>query len=161
MATKEPKHRRTKEETECLNEIYRYVQEDVLHYDGNVQKLGKREALRIQGLRHGKFIANNNTEDMSDYPFDVILNTFKFCQPAIQKALATTNFKDESHKFNYIMKIVESKLNDVYLRMKSAEKAKSKMDRIAIEIPVDTGADYQKKTDEKSPTVSKRLKDLW
>lgn len=161
MAKKVPKHKYTDDEIACLKEIYRYVQNDVLHYDGEVQKLGKREALRIQGLRYGKFVLNNNEEDKANYSFEVILNTFKYCQPTIQRALRSIEFKDETHKFNYIMCIVEGKLNDVYIRMKNAKRAKEETDEVANETVARVSAEYQKKTEEKESTAARRLKDFW
>ena len=78
-------------------------------------------------------------------PLKTILNTFKFCYPDIQRALRTNNFKDEMHRFNYILKIVEKNINTVYLKMKNVEKAKEEAKNMAVEITAHTGAEFKPK----------------
>ena len=100
--------------------LYDYVRYNVLGYDEN-QSLSRNMVLRLKGLVNNKYMANNKTTDTANYSFAVILNTFKYCSIDIKNALRTHKFTDENHKFNYIIKIVESKLNTVYLRMKESE----------------------------------------
>ena len=78
-------------------------------------------------MKINKFIENYNIPDTANYPYQVVLNTFKFCTPDIQKCLASNSFRDEMHKFNYVIKIVESNLNTVYIRMKNAKKAEEEV----------------------------------
>ena len=123
--------------------LYFYVK-NLLGYDEN-QALSSTMVLRLKGLSTNKFIENKSIESTANYSYEVILNTFKFCSPTIQKALRTNNFKDESHRFNYVLKIVESNINNVYLRMKNANKAKEEAKNIMIEMPIHTGAEFQPK----------------
>lgn len=123
---KTPRKRMTKKEREAWDSLYEYVRTKVMRYDSN-QALPSQMVLRLKGMLNGKFMANGSTKDMANYSYDVVLNTFKYSMPDIQRALNSVPFKDESHKFNYIMKIVERNLNDVYMRMKGAERAKEEM----------------------------------
>ena len=95
-------------------------------YDEN-QSLSRTMVLRLKGLLSNKFIANNNIEDTANYSYETVLNTLKFCMPDIQRGLRSNSFTDENHKFNYAIKIVESNLNTVYVRMKNAEKAREEV----------------------------------
>lgn len=146
----------SKQDIEEFDELYEYVRSNVLGYDKN-QSLSRNMVLRLKGLANNKYIANNNIKDTANYSFKTILLTFKFCMRDIQKGLANNSFRDETHKFNYIMKIVESNLNDVYMRMKNLEKSKQKTKNVDIDIVVHNGAAYQNKTKQ----ASERLNDLW
>lgn len=121
--TKKPMSEQDKVEWDNL---YQYVRFNILGYDKN-QSLSKKMVLRLRGLSFNKYMDNNNIDDTANYSFVVILNTFKYCSVDIQNAIKTHNFKDEEYKFNYILKIVESKLNTVYIRMKQSEKAKKEI----------------------------------
>ena len=113
MARQTKKHM-SQEDKDNWKELYEYVKKNVLGYDDN-QALSKTMVLRLKGLLNNKFISNNNIEDTSNYSYKIVLNTFKFCIFDIQKGLRSNSFKDESHKFNYVLKIVESNLNTVYI----------------------------------------------
>lgn len=146
----------TKQEIEDWERLYEYVRCNVLGYDEN-QSLSKVMVLRLKGLTNNKFIANNNIEDTANYPYDVVLNAFKFSIMDINKALRTVDFKDEMHKFNYILKIVEPNINTVYMRMKNADKAKEKTETINMNAQFYEGAEY-KVTE---TNTSSKLNDLW
>ena len=136
--------------------LYQYVRHNVLGYDDN-QSLSRNMVLRLKGLLNNKFMANNNIEDTANYTYQLVLNTFKFCMPDIQRGLRSNSFRDENHKFNYVMKIVESNLNTVYLRMKNSEKNKEKTESMIMDTATHNGANYQSKTSK----TSEKLNDLW
>lgn len=138
------------------DKLYEYVRHNVMGYDEN-QSLSKNMVLRLKGLLTNKFMANNNIEDTSNYSYETILLTFKFCMPDIQRGLRSTSFRDETHKFNYVLKIVESNINTVYMRVKNSEKSKEKTETMSMDTATHSGADYQTK----SGKTSERLKDLW
>lgn len=146
----------TEEEKKLWEELYYYVK-NLLGYDEN-QALSSTMVLRLKGLLTNKFIENKNIQDGANYSYDVILNTFKFCSPDIQRALRTNRFVDEMHRFNYILKVVESNINNVYLRMKNIQKTKEEAKNAVVDTANHTGADYQKKTREVN---NKLLDDLW
>ena len=100
---------------------------------------------------------NGNIESTANYSYETILNTFKFCSQEIHKALKTKSWTSEQHKFNYILKIVEGNINNVYMRMKNVEKAKEEAKNTTVDTANHTGAEYQKKTKE---MTNKLLNDL-
>lgn len=136
--------------------LYFYVKK-MLGYDEN-QALSSTMVLRLKGLLTNKFIENGNIQDGANYSYEVILNTFKFCSPTINKALKTNSWSNEMHRFNYILKIVESNINNVYLRMKNIQKTKEEAENTTIDTANHVGADYQRKTKEVN---NKLLNDLW
>ena len=137
------------------DELYQYVRVNVMGYDEK-QSLSKEMALRLKGLLANKFMESNKIESTASYSYETILNTFKFCSLDIQKALRTNNFKDEMHKFNYVLKIVEKNINNVYVRMKNVEKAKEEAKNTLVNIPIHTGAEFKPKEKKKN-----KFTDLW
>lgn len=152
-----PKKNMSAKEKKDWENLYYYVKSNIMNYDEN-QALSNTMVLRLKGLLTNKFIENNNITSTANYSYEVILNTFKFCSVDIQKALRTGNFKDEQHKFNYILKIVEKNINTVYMKMKNVAKAKEEAANTTIDTTNYTGAEYQRKTKE---TNNKLLNDLW
>ena len=128
--------------------LYYYVK-NLLGYDEN-QALSNTMVLRLKGLLTNKFIENNNIESTANYSYETILNTFKFSSIDIQRALRTNTFKDEMHRFNYLLKIVEKNINTVYVKMKNIEKAKEEAKNTTVEMSAHIGAEFkpkEKKTD--------------
>ena len=149
-----PKKSMSAKEKKDWESLYYYVK-DILGYDEN-QALSNTMVLRLKGLLTNKFIENKNIESTANYSYETILNTFKFCHPSIQKALRTNNFKDENHKFNYILKIVEKDINTVYMKMKNIEKAKEEAKGTIIEVPTHIGAEFKPREKKKD-----KFTDLW
>ena len=135
--------------------LYTYVKSNIMGYDEN-QTLSKGMVLRLKGLLTNKFMENNAIESTANYSYETILNTFKFCSIEISKALRTNRFKDEQHKFNYVLKIVEQNINTVYIKMKNIQKAKEEAKTTTIEVPTHTGAEF-KPTEKKTNKFS----ELW
>ena len=147
----------TEEEKMAWENLYNYVKSNIMGYDEN-QALSSTMVLRLKGLLTNKFIENGNITSTANYSYEVILNTFKFCSPTINKALRTNSWTNEMHRFNYILKIVESNINNVYLRMKNVQKTKEEAKNTTIDTANHIGADYQRKTKEVN---NKLLNDLW
>ena len=145
----------TEEEKIAWDELYTYVKKNVMRYDDD-QALSNAMVLRLKGLLTNKFMENSNIKSTANYSYETILNAFKYSSLDINKALRTNNFKDESHKFNYILKIVEKNINTVYVKMKNAEKAREEAKNIAIEAPTHTGAEFKPKEKKKD-----KFSDLW
>lgn len=145
----------TEEEKIAWDELYTYVKKNIMGYDDN-QALSSTMVLRLKGLLTNKFIENNNIKDTANYSYETILNAFKYSSLDINKALRANDFKDESHKFNYILKIVEKNINTVYVKMKNVEKAKEEAKKMTIEAPTHTGAEYKPKEKKKD-----KFADLW
>lgn len=150
-----------KEENRQFDELYIYVKKEILQYDDNVN-LPKNLVLRLKGLRQGKFMANNNTKKMANYDFKIILLTFQMYKSVIKNSISNKDkFKNETHMINYIMTIVENKINDVYHMMKKKEKIEDKTDRLEININTDNEENNKAKYKTKSKkTKSSRLENL-
>lgn len=148
------KKKMTEQEKKDWESLYYYVKK-LLNYDEN-QSLSNTTVLRLKGLSTNKFIENKNIENTANYSYKVILNTFKFCSSEIEKALRTNNFKDEQHKVNYILKIVEKNLNNVYVRMKNLEKAKEEAKVKTVEVYSHVATEYKPKEKKKD-----KFSDLW
>lgn len=145
----------TEKEKQDWESLYMYVKSNIMGYDEN-QSLSNTMVLRLKGLLTNKFMENNNIESTANYSYETILNTFKFCSQDIQRALKTGNFKDEMHRFNYILKIVEKNINTVYVRMRNAEKAKEEAKNTKIDVPVHEGAEFKPREKKKD-----KFTDLW
>lgn len=144
-------------EKEQWDKLYQYVKKEILLYD-NSQSIPSNLILRLKGLTKGKYMENRNTEDKADYSYEIILYTFQICKPSIMSALASRTFDSELYKFNYICKIVESNINDVYLRVMKAKKTEENIEAMDTSILSHDGGKYQKKTEE---LKNKRLNELW
>lgn len=155
--------RMTSEEQKLFDEICLYVKKNIMGYDDN-QKLSEDDKKRIRnmvvrtkGILKGQYMANSLYENTANYSYKVLLNTFKFCSSDIHKALRNNNFEDENHKLNYVLKIVESNLNTVYMKMKKMEKSNKEAESYDISEVVNYNATFKPK----EIKVNSRLKDLW
>lgn len=144
----------TEKEKQDWESLYYYVK-NIMGYDEN-QALSNAMVLRLKGLLTNKFMENNSIKSTANYSYETILNTFKFSSIDIQRALRTVNFKDENHKFNYILKIVEKNINTVYVKTRNIEKAKEEAKNATVNISTHTGAEF-KPRDKKDDKFS----DLW
>lgn len=147
----------TSVEKEQWDKLYQYVKNEILLYDSS-QSIPSGLVLRLKGLTKGKYIENRNIEDKADYSYEIVLYTFQICKPSIMSAVSNKVFESESSKFNYICKIVENNINDVYLRVQRANKLEENIDKLDTNILSHNGGEYQKKTEE---LRNKRLNELW
>lgn len=155
MAKMAKKHM-SKEDKDRWDELYEYVRSNIMGYDKN-QSLSTAMVLRLKGLLYNKFMENLNIKDTANYSYQVVLNTFKFCIPEIQRGLRSNSFRDENHKFNYVIKIVESNLNTVYVRMKNAKKQEEEVKNYDTSDIVN----YVNKFKSKETNINKKYDDLW
>lgn len=141
----ETKKKMTDKEKQDWNELCDYVKLEILGYDKDL-KFPKFLALRLKGLKDGKFMCNNKTSNLANYTFEEILLTFKINKLLINNALKQSNkFKDEKHRINYIMAIIENKINDIALRNRELNFIKEKEEGIEININ-NNKAEYTPKT---------------
>ena len=138
------------------DELYQYVRGNIMGYDNN-QSLSSTMVLRLKGLLTNKFIENNNTKDTANYSYKTILNTFKYCYLDIYNGLRTNSFKDEMHRFNFVLKIVERNINTVYMRMKNAEKAKEEIESSDVSHSIE----YVNTFKNKEKKINNKLEELW
>lgn len=140
---------RVKKEPENLEwlELCDYVKKEILRYDDNM-KFPKSLALKLQGLKKGQYIANKYIPEGACYDDRTILYAFKFCKNKIVDYLDKneSKIKDENHRINIILKIVEPEINDVYMRLKQNKNQHDKLEYSSMELQSNDGAEYKKKT---------------
>lgn len=137
--------------------LYQYVRSEILMYDKS-QIIPPNLVLRLKGLRYGKYIENKAQEDRADYSYEIILYAFQISKPAIMNAMQSKTFESEMQKFNYICKIVESNINDVYIRLNKTKTSIEKTESVDTGVFEYEGGSYiQKTTEIKNP----KLEDLW
>jgi len=115
--------------------------------------------LKLQGLKKGQHIANNNCKTNACYDDNTLLFAFKICKNKIVDYLTKneTKIKDERHKINLIIKMVEPEINDVYIRLQQAKKKEDKIKENSFDNQYNNGAEYKSK----SKKVNEKLKKLW
>lgn len=140
------------------NDLCDYIVKEILRYDENM-KFPKYLALKLQGLKKGQHIANNNIGTSACYDDYTLLCTFKLCKNRIVDYLRKneTKINGENHKINLIMKIVEPEINDVYIRIQQNKKKEQNIEKQSFDNQAHDGANYKKK----SKDTNDRLKDLW
>lgn len=147
----------TATEKEQWNNLYQYVKTEILSYD-KTQAIPSNLILRLKGLTKGKYMENKTHEDKADYSYEVVLYSFQISKPAIMNALQSKVFDNELQKFNYICKIVENNINDVYIRLNNAKSSVIKTESVDTGVFEYKGGNYTPKTIEnKNP----KLEDLW
>ena len=139
-------------------ELCEYVKKEILQYDDNM-KFPKYLVLRLQGLKKGQYLANNEIGIQAHYDDYTILCTFKVCKKRILDYLNknATKIKNERHKINLVMSIVESEINDVYLRLQNAKRSKEHIEQENFDNQKYDGAEYTPKT----KTTNEKLKKLF
>lgn len=147
----------TDTEKEQFDKLYQYVKSEILMYN-NTQSIPQSLVLRLKGLAVGKFLENKNIEDRAKYSFEIVLYTFQICKPIILGAISNKIFDTESQKFNYICKIIENNLNDVYMRVAKAKQIEEKIENMDNSNLLYSGAGYVKKTENNR---NKKLENLW
>lgn len=144
------------EELQSWHELCEYVKTKVMDYS-DTQCLSNQMILRLKGLATGKYLANNKSVNNASYSYNVILTTFKFCMPQIQKSFRMKHFENDNQKFNYACAIVANNINTVLARMdrtKQTEKQAETLDLSHLNAP---RAQYQRKTEDYRP----ELEELW
>ncbi len=147
----------TQQEKEDWNELYQYIKKDIFEYTD--QALPKYMILRLKGLVEGKFMANKYVKPMAKYEYKQILYTFKLNKIKIKEIVKSTNFKNEQHKFNTIMIIIEKDINDVVNRLNQKIKSEEKLEKIDLTNVIHESADYKNKTQGKK--LNDELEALW
>ncbi len=146
------------QELKDWDSLYQYVKKEIMKY-GDDMKLPKYMVLRLKGLNKGQFIANKSQKTYANYSFNIILLTFKACKQDILKYTSQNIFKDEKHRFNYIMTIIENNINEIVLRLDNKKNQEEKIENLKIDnIQDNKSAKYTKKTKE---IQNDRLNELW
>jgi hypothetical protein len=139
---------------EEFDALYQYVRNEVMGYNKKMA-LSSIMTMRLKGLSTGQ-VQYRTTNQRADYSYYEVLIAFKSKSLEIKKAIDTTKFKDEMHKFNYILKIVEPSINDVVIRLKEQNKIEDKTNTIDFVL---SDSNYIKIS--KPNKLTEVLKDLW
>lgn len=124
-------------------------------------KLAKEIVLAIRGLRRGKFIDDNNVEDMAIVPYEVILVTFKLCKSKIDKVIISKSFQTSILQWRYIHKIIRSNIPDIYKKyLKQKNAYKKMMEDNSIDF-VDITDRYVNTDKPLSEWLEKEFKEMW
>lgn len=139
-------------------ELCHWVELNIFNYDVNKgQKLQRKAYLILKGLKSGQNVANTRNTQYGDYPYNIILMTFKANKIQILNAIKNKKFESETSKMSYVCAIVRDKINDIYTRYLNAQKAQNKVETVDTSVMEYEGAEYQS-TEFKT---NKRLEDLW
>jgi hypothetical protein len=162
--SEEEKQQREKRNKEWI-ELCEYVKLEVLQYSPYL-KFPKMLALRLKGLMSGTFMANKKQKPEASYTIEQLFMTFKVYKNNIINGLAQANIKDEKHRINYMMVIIEANINDVVMRMKQVVKTNEKASNVKIDGMEGCGVEYKdrmkdSKEEEEKKRIAKKLEDLW
>ena len=137
-------------------ELCEYVKREILEYDDNM-KFPQYLALKLQGIKKGQHIANNNIKAQANYDDKTLLCTFKLCKQKIVTYLHQNEkkIKNEQHKINLIIKMIEPEINDVYLRLQNVKKTEERVESKDFNNQSNENAGYVKKTKETSDRMKK------
>lgn len=150
----------TEEEKLQWKELCEWIEINIFNYDIRIQRLQKKSYLILRGLQTGQNIANNNCEKFGNYPFNIILMTFKANKTKILNAIHNKDFEnDESKKMSYVCAIVRDKINDMYSRYLNAQKTQEKVEIVNTNIMINESAEYKANNTERK--INKRLEGLW
>lgn len=136
------------------DELYNYVKIEILKYED--KKMPKQMTLRLLGLKDGKFCVNKYVRAEAKYEFKLILLTFKLMKGTIINYIDNTEFKNEAHKVNGIMKIIESEINNVKDRIDAKNKSEEKLSELDFSYQLHEQSNYTKKS-----VQNNKLKNLW
>lgn len=141
-----------------FDDVYSYIRDDLFEYGDT--PLPRWLVLRLKGLSNGKFVANKKVKSNGKYSWKEILVTFKLKENYLKHLMKTGKFKNEKHKINYIMVIVESEINDVVQLLKKKDKTNSiAKEQAKKDIINDVESKEYKKNKEKE--LSDKQKNLW
>lgn len=147
----------TEKEIKEFDELYEYIRIDIMGYDKTIP-LPKYFVMRLKGLSKGKFISSGDQSPLyTYYSFLEIMYTFKLNKGLIVNAFKTKSFKDESHKINYMMLIVEKDINNIKTNLIRKQKQQEESKRLNIDNQASTQAEYKRRSKD---VTNDRLKDL-
>jgi hypothetical protein len=134
-----------KEENSDWDAVYQYFRKDILGLNDSIP-LDQHTIKRLLGLRLGTYYPQgNNTRILKrGYDFPTILLTLKVVKAKVIPYLNRTQFKNNKHKIDGIMRFVTGEINDVAKRLEATKKAEEKLHKIEVE-QVDYKQSYKRK----------------
>lgn len=120
--------------------------------------LDRHTVSRIKGMRIGRYMpkGQNTLGLKGGYGFDVIYTATILASDGIKRALKTVDFKDEKHRGDYIMKIIEDKLPIAQKAVNRRTEEAKKLSNIIEDDPIYyEDIEYKKQED-----PDKKIRDL-
>lgn len=162
--TKTPKRKTSPEEQAQFDALYAYVRDVILEYD-ETMILSSYQVKRLKGMAQGSFLAKDREKTNLTYGYSVVLETFRMKKSIIHYVLKNNQFNNEDHKVNFIFKMIESSINDVYLKQIEEEKRYQSLIGRANEIHDGIQKRLVSETNKKKVQYSKerdeKYKDMW
>lgn len=131
--------------TKEWDDLYNFVKDEIYNYDKS-QSLSRYTISKIQELRS------------NCYSYRCILLTFVDCKDLLVSKIHNTNWNGETHMTNYIVKVIESRLNDTYMKMKADERQVKDGVKLATNSFVDISSRYVPK---KPVDIPDKYKEMW
>lgn len=146
-------------------ELYRYVFSDIFGYKQGM-KMPPYIIMRLKGLRDGKFHGNKNIQKCADYSFKTILLTFKAKKVDILSMYDRMTFKDESHRMNAVMKVIENHINEIAMRLNRNVETNNKLSSLEIcDLQISeessTPTKTEHSTEKQQNKMAEKFKNLW
>ena len=119
----------SEEEIKYRNELSEYLRKDIFGYEQRNYATPNYLWVRINGFITGKAFGNKElTDENKYYTYKDILCTFKYCKPEIMKLFNRMTFKDEHHRINTVMRIIDANLVVVKDMIRKAEEQQSQIE---------------------------------
>ena len=151
-------------ESRKLDEVCQYIKTEILGID---KKFNVPRMLvdRILGLHSGQYAPRKNSkvfgEEVNGYPYEVILKTVKYKKLEMVISLKDqSKFKDDQHKINHVIVIIQNHINDVYWKLKQKEESDKRLDSLDIKFN-ENQQEFKSNAKITENKVSKKLKHLW
>ena len=131
--------------TKEWDELYSFVKNEIFEYDKS-QPLSRYTIDKLHELRG------------NCYSYRCILLTFIECKDFLIAKIHSGNWNGEVHMINYIIKVVESKLNDTYNKMKADERQVKDGAKLMTNSFVDISSRY---VPQKPVDIPDKYKEMW
>lgn len=142
-----------------FSECYEFTKK-LMGYNDRQQLTGTQRC-KLEAFYYGTFV-QRGVEYKADmaYPHEVIMTTLKLCKPIIERALIGKSFENENHKYNYIIAIIRSNINDVYMRLKKKEEHNKTIENKIYNIQTEDKTKEYKSKPKTNNKVSGLLEDM-
>lgn len=156
-------YKANQQEYKEMDEVCQYIKKEIFGWSDK-QRVPKHLVSRIQGIKTGEFVPNRNGKvygNANGYPYDVILKTIKYKKLEMVIAFKDkSKFKDDEHRVNYLISIILSNINDVYMKLKAKKESDQRLETLQIEFN-ENQHEFNNKTNLNENKVSNKLKHLW
>lgn len=125
----------TEEEKRYRDELSDYVRKEIFGYEQRGFATPNLFWVRVNGFLTGRTYGNLElSAENKYYTYKDILATFKYCKPEIMRLYNRMSFKNEAHRINTTMKIIDENIVTVKQMMEKSEQQSKKMESIKSEL---------------------------